>query len=136
MLAIMIINIIVLVLVAVLFGYIAYSAFRDDSKDKEIAQLEHELEVEKIRNGLHEEALAEYKRMYPIKSKYRVGTKVYVVEDKTPVAGIVIAIQQDVDLQMTYSIQYGSNKTLKTVVRDEDKVYKTLANAIESENLV
>ena len=136
MLAIMIINIIVLVLVGALFAFIAYSAFTDDSKNNEIAKLKHELEVEKIRNGLHEEALAEYKRMYPIKSKYRVGTKVYIVEDKTPVAGIVIAIQQDVDLQMAYSIQYGSNKTLKTVVRDEDKVYKTLADAIESENLV
>ena len=136
--AILVVSILTLVLFGAFFVMIAIGANADNSKKKEIAKLNGIIETHKIRFDMLNETFAEYRDQFPIKTKYRVGAFVYLVENKRVYHGLVIGIHQGKERDITYTVQYAENgKSVNKIVdREQNKVYHTLAEAIEAEKLV
>ena len=138
MLAIMIINIVLWVLVAMIFGIILYGLKASYDSDKRVVKLKSDLETLVIKYTLLEETFADYKQANPIKTKYRNGASVFIVENKKPHKGVIVEIRQDAERRIFYTVQYKEEgrSGIKSVSRPQHEVYETLAIAIESEQLI
>lgn len=138
MLAIMIINIVLWALMVILLGLLVYGWKSDDKKDKQIESLKRDLETTSIGCQLLDESFADYKKANPIKTKYRNGASVFIVETKKPHKGVIVEIRQDAERRIFYTVQYKEDgrSGIKSVSRPQHEVYETLAIAIESEQLI
>ena len=138
MLAIMIINIVLWVLVAMIFAIILYGLKASYDNDKRVAKYQNDIETLVIKYQLLEETLADYKQAYPIKTKYRNGASVFIVEGKKPHKGVIVEIRQDAERRIFYTVQYKEEgrSGIKSVCRPQHEIYESLAIAIESEQLI
>lgn len=111
---------------------------KDSKKDDTILDLRKRVEANNIRYGMLNEAFIEYRAMNPIKARYRVNAPVYIIENKKPYKGVVVEVHQNQAHEITYTISYTEWKSTstKTVVKEQNKVYKTLADAIDGEKLM
>lgn len=134
----MVLTIWVVLALSSIFVLILIGCKADNKAKKEILNLKKRAEVSEIRYGMLNEAFIEYRAMNPIKAKYRVNTCVYIVENKKPLKGVIVEIHQNQAHEITYSVNYTEwkSKSTKTVIKEQNKVYKTLADAIDSEKLM
>ena len=138
LIALTIINILLWVGVATLFTLmIIYSRKENDTYARNVG-LKEDLKILTIKYGLLEETLADYKQAYPIKTKYRNGASVFIVENKKPHKGVIVEIRQDAERRIFYTVQYKEEgrSGIKSVSRPQHEIYETLAIAIESEQLI
>lgn len=136
--AILVVSILTLFMLGFMVFSIVYFAKQDNKRDLEITRLKDCVNTSKIRFDMLNETFAEYREQYPIKAKYRVGSFVFIVENKRVFHGVIVELHQGQARDITYTVQYAENSKAvnKTVVREQRKVYKTLADAIEAEKLV
>ena len=136
--AILVVSILTLFMLGFMVFSIVYCAKQDHKRDLEIAKLKDCVNTGKIRFDMLNETFAEYREQFPIKTKYRVGSFVFIVENKRVFHGVIVELHQGQARDITYTVQYAENNKAvnKTVVREQRKVYKTLADAIEAEKLV
>lgn len=141
--ALIIIGFIFICLIIGLLGSLFVMLFvgmkRDVKKDSTIDCLREQIKSDKIRFDMLNEMFNEYKDAFPIKTKYRVNSDVYIVDEKMLYRGVIVEIHQGQAREITYTVQYVErDKTAlaKTVICEQNKVYKTLAEAIEAEKLV
>lgn len=136
--AILIVSNLTLFMLGFMVFSIFYCAKQDRKRDLEIAKLKDCVDTSKIRFNMLNETFAEYREQFPIKTKYRVGSFVFIVENKKVFHGVIVEIHQGQARDITYTVQYAENNKAvnKVIVREQRKVYKTLADAIEAEKLV
>lgn len=136
--AILIVSNLTLFMLGFMVFSIFYCAKQDRKRDLEIAKLKDCVDTSKIRFNMLNETFAEYREQFPIKTKYRVGSFVFIVENKKVFHGVIVEIHQGQARDITYTVQYAENDKAvnKVIVREQRKVYKTLADAIEAEKLV
>lgn len=136
--AILIVSNLTLFILGFMVFSIFYCAKQDRKRDLEIAKLKDCVDTSKIRFNMLNETFAEYREQFPIKTKYRVGSFVFIVENKKVFHGVIVEIHQGQARDITYTVQYAENNKAvnKVIVREQRKVYKTLADAIEAEKLV
>lgn len=138
LIALTIINILLWVCIATLFTLIIIYYRKDNDTYARNVGLKEDLKVLTIKYGLLEEAFADYKQANPIKTKYRNGASVFIVENKKPHKGVIVEIRQDAERRIFYTVQYKEEgrSGIKSVNRPQHEVYETLAIAIESEQLI
>lgn len=143
MLCVCIISLIVGIITLLAIATISYKVYKtakecDGDLQTEIDTLNSVNDSLRSRCKLVEESFDEYKNRYPIKTKYKVSAKVYIVDNKKAFIGQIYEIHQNTAREISYTIKYteGEKATPKTLVRSEKKVYSTLADAITCEKLI
>ena len=125
--------ILIVLLIAVIIG-----VKTDSKRENKIKSLIEENKAQAIRFSMLDEMFNDYKEGYPIKTKYRVNARVFIVEAGKPYVGNIVEIHQNYAREITYTVQFVENKKSapRTIVREEKNVYISLADAIESEKLM
>lgn len=118
----------------------------DSSKNQQIEGLRADLNKELIKNSILSEAFADYKKSFPVKTKYRVNMEVYYVVNNKPYCGVIEQIHQDNNGKISYTIKKNKKldnmfsgcpiKVEDTVTKKQEDVYKTLTDAIDGEQLI
>lgn len=137
--ALAIIGFVFICIILLLFIGVFISSIITVKKETLICGLKEDIKADKVRYNMLNEMFNEYKDEYPIKTKYRINDNVYIVDNKKPYFGVIVEIHQGHAREITYTVQYGEHKATaltKTIIREQIKVYKTLAEAIEAEKLM